>query len=70
MQQACITPSYQSEEMYYGGPVFKEFDASTFWTEPHQLYTWWKNNVERRSKFRVLQLDAQYTGREPRQMAR
>lgn len=51
-------------------PPFYEQDESTYWTEPHQLFTWWKNNVERRSKFRVIQNDALYVGKEPRRIAR
>jgi hypothetical protein len=45
-------------------------DPSTHWCEPHQLFTWWKNNVERRSKFKVLQDDAAYTDFDPRKIAR
>ncbi len=37
--------SYQA---YYGNPVFVDDDLSTYWAEPHQFFTWWKNNIERR----------------------
>lgn len=67
---ACTAPTYPSEESYYGGPPFIEADAATHWTEPHQLYTWWKNNVERRNKFRVLLSDAKYIGEDPKKQAR
>ena len=69
-QRACCGHTYAAEESYYGGPTFIENDASTHWTEPHQLYTWWKNNIERRTKFRTLQADALYAGKEPRCIAR
>lgn len=69
-KNACCQPTYLAEESYYGGPPFVEHDPSTHWTEPNQLYTWWKNNVERRSKFKVLQEDSQYNGVEPRRLAR
>ena len=67
---ACCSDTYKAEEEYYGGPIFIFDDASTHWTEPHQLYTWWKNNIERRSKFKVLTSDAHYTGNDPRKSAR
>ena len=66
----CCSPDYEKEERFYGGPPFVFDDASTHWTEPHQLYTWWKNNVERRSKFKVLHEDAQYCGKDQRKLAR
>jgi hypothetical protein len=59
-----------AEEDYYGGPPFLVDDASTHWTEPHQLYTWWKNNVERKVKYKVLQEDATYSGPDHRRAAR
>lgn len=69
-KQACCLPTYMAEEGYYGGPPFVDPDPSTHWSEPHQLYTWWKNNVERRSKFKVLQEDARYKGLDPRRLQR
>ncbi len=66
----CCRDAYAAEESYFGGPPFLEQDASTHWTEPHQLYTWWKNNVERRTKFKVLQEDSQYAGTDPRRVQR
>jgi hypothetical protein len=59
---SCSLPSLVEEERIYGGPQFDMNDMSTHWTEPHQLYTWWKNNVERKSKFKILQQDAVYKG--------
>lgn len=55
---------------YKGGPIFDSSDPSTHWSEPHQLYTWWKNNVERKSKFLILQEDAMYKGLDPRRHQR
>lgn len=69
-KQACCGPSLEGDEAFYGGPHFADNDASTHWSEPHQLYTWWKNNVERRSKFKILQDDAMYCGGDPRKLAR
>ena len=69
-KQACCMASYPAEEAYYGGPPFVAQDPSTHWSEPHQLYTWWKNNVERRSKFKVLQDDAKYIGPDARKNQR
>jgi hypothetical protein len=34
------------------------------------LFTWWKNNVERRTKFKILQDDAKYKNNDVRKMAR
>lgn len=69
-KEDCHSVTYSSEEMYYGGPPFIHDDSSTHWSEPHQLYTWWKNNVERRSKFKILQEDAAYSGSDQRRIAR
>lgn len=69
-KQACSRPTYQAEEAYYGGPQFVSSDPSTHWSEPNQLYTWWKNNVERRSKYSVLQEDARYRGSDARKIQR
>ena len=69
-KQACSQPTYPAEEAYYGGPQFVSTDPSTHWTEPNQLYTWWKNNVERRSKYSVLQDDALYVGLDSRKNQR
>ena len=69
-QAICSSPSCQAEEAYYGGSPFNIYDPSTHWCEPHQLFTWWKNNVERRTKFKVLQDDASYKDTDIRKMAR
>ena len=69
-QELCNGPTCLAEESYYGGSPFNMSDPSTHWCEPHQLFTWWKNNVERRSKFKVLQDDAAYTDFDPRKIAR
>lgn len=67
---ACSDMNYDAEEAYYGGPPFIENDLSTHWSEPHQLYTWWKNNVERRTKYKIIQDDSLYQGADPRRVAR
>ena len=46
----------------FGGVPFNEDDLSSHWTAPHQFFTWWKNNVERKKKFRLLKSDALYKG--------
>jgi len=47
-----------------GGTAFNIRDKSTYWTQPSQFFTWWKNNVERRSKFQSLVNDSRYYGRD------
>lgn len=42
----------------FGGTDFIRDDPSTFWTIPSHFFTWWKNNVERKSKFSSLAKDA------------
>jgi hypothetical protein len=69
-KEDCTSPFYAEEEQYYGGTAFIYHDAGTYWTEPHQLYTWWKNNIERRSKYKVLVQDSRYVGADPRDIAR
>jgi hypothetical protein len=53
MKELCNTVEARKEEERYGGQTFVYHDLSTHWSEPNQLYTWWKNNVERRSKYKV-----------------
>ena len=50
--------------------MYVEGDSSTHWTEPSQLFTWWKNNIERKNKFKLIQTDAEYSGSELRKSAR
>jgi len=66
----CGGENFDLEQQYYGGPIYDFDDPSTHWSEPHQLYTWWKNNVERKTKFKVLQQDAGYKGSEIRRVQR
>ncbi len=56
----CMNSSHQIS--HYGGPLFDKNDASTYWTMPIQFYTWWKNNIERKKKFKMLKADAAYDG--------
>lgn len=72
-KMACspaLNPDIEKEEKYYGGPVFIFEDPTTHWTEPAQLFTWWKNNVERKNKYRVLLIDSCYDGTDMRRLAR
>lgn len=46
----------------FGGVDFDASRPQSHWTCPQQFYTWWKNNVERKSKFRMLKIDACYLG--------
>ena len=70
LQELCCGPTCLAEEIYYGGSPFNIADPSTHWCEPHQLFTWWKNNVERRTKFKVHQDDAAYKDGDARKTAR
>ena len=45
-----------------GGTTFNIRDNATYWTNPDQFFTWWKNNVERKSKFQSLVIDSRYVG--------
>ena len=53
-----------------GGTLYDEADTSTYWTQPQQFCTWWKNNVERKNKFLLLQRDAAYCDNDQKQIAR
>eukprot|EP01032_Pedospumella_encystans_P008978 gene8978-10598_t len=46
----------------YGGTDFSPSDVSTFWTSASHFYTWWKNNIERKTKFLSLLKDSIYNG--------
>ena len=39
---------YASLGESFGGTAFVKDDPTTYWNEPPQFYTWWKNNVERK----------------------
>ena len=45
-----------------GGTFHDPGDHTTFWSGADQFFTWWKNNVERKSKFKSLIVDANYEG--------
>ncbi len=66
----CSGTEMSRLEASYGGSPFHIDDAQTHWTEPSQLYTWWKNNIDRKSKFKVLQEDARYNGSDIRKIQR
>lgn len=55
----CIMHAIEDD---FGGVVFEAEDTSSYWTATFQYFTWWKNNIERRKKFRMLKLDASYRG--------
>ena len=69
-KEDCCQCDLQGEEGRYGGPPFHPSDPSTHWSEPHQLYTWWKNNVERKTKFKIIVDDSGYEGSDERRAAR
>jgi hypothetical protein len=61
-KEFCSSAAYLTEEAYYGGPRYIDSDTSSFWSEPQHFHNWWKNSVERRSKFKVMQEDSLYNG--------
>lgn len=67
---ACCSPTYQEEEEYFGGCTFVYDDPATHWLVPGQLFSWWKNNLERKVKLKILEEDASYMGMDPRRIAR
>lgn len=52
-RQDCINKAIDAE---FGGVKFNEEDPSSYWTSVSQFFTWWKNNIERRKKFRLLKV--------------
>jgi hypothetical protein len=66
----CVLPEMKSNEEKFGGALFARSDPSTHWTQSDQLITWWKNNIDRRTKFKVLQEDASYSGTDVRKIQR
>jgi hypothetical protein len=54
----------------FGGVDFDAGRPQSHWTCAQQFYTWWKNNVERKSKFRMLKIDACYLGDDETQRKR
>jgi len=69
-QFQCRIEDCADLEHDYGGPSFIYDDPSTHWTEPQQLYTWWKNNVERHWKYQILRRDCSYHGSDSRKLSR
>jgi hypothetical protein len=58
-QNDCIICE-ESFHIGLGGRCYDPADETTYWTKPQQFYTYWKNNVERKSKLLILQRDAAY----------
>jgi hypothetical protein len=54
-----IDPQLQAS---LGGTAFNVRDKTTYWTHSSQFFTWWKNNIERKSKFQSLVKDSKYFG--------
>lgn len=42
------------EELLYGPSKFDKDDPSTYWTEPTQYSSWWKNFIERKAAYERL----------------
>ena len=42
------------EESLYGPSKFKQDDLSTYWAEPSQYSSWWKNFIERKAAYEKL----------------
>ncbi len=61
-KHACAQSCYIEDEQYYGGPPFALMNSTTHWTDPSQLFTWWKNNIERKAKYTAMLSEAFYTG--------
>jgi hypothetical protein len=55
IEDCMISPEFAKK---FGGTDFDLKDSGTYWTHPSHFYTWWKNNVERKSKFQSLSKDA------------
>ena len=68
--QGDCSISEQSFQDGLGGTFYDEANASTYWTQPQQFCTWWKNNVERKNKFQLHQRDAAYDDNDEKQIAR
>lgn len=67
----CADPSFEEVgRKLYGGPAFVANNPTTYWTDPHQFFVWWKNNSERKAKFRELQENAVYVGPDDRKRQR
>ena len=67
-KHACAQACYVEDEQYYGGPPFAWGNSTTHWTEPSQLFTWWKNNIERKAKYSAMLSEAFYTGSDERKL--
>jgi hypothetical protein len=55
IQDCRLSPDFLKK---FGGTDFDLEDSGTYWTQPSHFFTWWKNNVERKSKFQSLSRDA------------
>ena len=66
----CGLASNVQAEALYGGSPFITKDTTTFWRDPVQFYNWWKNNIERKSKLKVLQDESIYEGQDSKKLQR
>lgn len=58
LDEAKLACETSTTTLPLGGIVFSPTDSTSYWTVPKQFLTWWKNNIERKSKFLTLQRDA------------
>ena len=66
-KEDCTDEDFQDS---LGGTHIDVQNPSTFWNQPKQFYTWWKNNIERKKKFELLQNDILYNGSDSKLVAR
>jgi hypothetical protein len=60
--EECREDSSRQDYAIVGGPLFSEYDSSTYWNDTTQFLNWWKNNIERKSKIALLTQDSNYNG--------
>ena len=64
-KEGCTSESneaFKNMEEYFGGSAFDITNKGSHWQEPMHLFTWWKNSIERRVKFKLVQESAIYSG--------
>ncbi len=46
-----------------GGVPFDSDNCTSLWSLPEQFFCWWKNNIERKSKYQTITKDASFIGK-------
>ena len=69
-EDCSILQDHEDETNLFGSPYFNCNDGTSYWAHATQFCTWWKNNIERKSKFKLMIKESKYEGDEDKMLQR